>query len=117
MIKKKHRFTTNQFERSFLRSKKIFIGDFTFFVSNTKNEYSKIGATVSKKNIKLAVNRNHARRKMYEIMRLEIWPKLTQKNLICLYKGKTVENCEKLKTIIPQLLQKISMSPTLKKNS
>lgn len=114
MIKKKHRFTTNQFERAFLRSKKIFIGDFTFFVSHSKIQ-TKIGATVSKKNVKLAVQRNHIRRKMYEILRTQLWPELTQKNLICLYKGKTVENCEKLKTIIPELLEKIEKALPAKK--
>ncbi|PID69928.1 ribonuclease P protein component [bacterium DOLZORAL124_38_8] len=108
MIQKKYRFTTNQFERAFLRSKKIFIQDFTFFVSHSPT-HSRIGATVSKKNIKLAVHRNQIRRKMYEILRTELFPKLTQKNVICLYKGKTVENCANLKTIIPTLLQKIDL--------
>ena len=106
MIKKKHRFTTKQFERSFLYSKKIFIDDFAFFISNSKTD-PKIGATVSKKNLKRAVDRNRVRRKMYDILNTGLFNKIGQKNLICLYKGKTVENCKKLETIMPKLVSKL----------
>lgn len=89
MIPKKHRFTTAQFERSFKKSFRVFCGNFLFLVSENRFG-NKIGVVVGKKVSKSAVKRNRIRRQLYEMIRTDLFPKISGKNVICLYQGDDV---------------------------
>jgi len=88
MLPKKNRLTTNQFDRSFRKSKKIHTELARFLISNGR-ENTKCAVVVSKKIAKSAVKRNRIRRQIYALMD-QIIPKKLAKNIICLYKGPVV---------------------------
>lgn len=107
MIPKKNRFTTKQFEKTFKKSFRIFCGNFLFLVSDNRFG-NKCSVVVGKKVSKLAVKRNRIRRKVYEMVRTDLLPNISKKNIICLYQGADVlEDRESFLKATETLIKKI----------
>jgi len=91
MIPKKFRFTSKNFGFLSRRMKSFRVKDFLFLYGQDRY-HTHLAVVISKKVEKTAVKRVKYRRQMYKALREVFLPKNLKINIICLYKGKKINN-------------------------